>query len=129
MGDSSPVFQRPGLLVFLESFLQRVYNENTTAVEQVGQVRGHSDMIRGVRQGCFASFFFCLQWPWIPSFGGLIVRSSVTTAHVNFQAGSRGDHRHVGSFSTAGFKLRFGTQSKRHCDISCVTFEKCHPEV
>ena len=51
------VLQRPGLFAFLESFLQRVYNENTTAVEHAGQVRGHSDMVRGMRQGCPASVF------------------------------------------------------------------------
>ena len=58
MGGSPPGTSktRP-FFEFLESFLQRVYNENTTAVEHAGQVRGHSDMVRGVRQGCLANVF------------------------------------------------------------------------
>ena len=43
--------------------------------------------------------------------------------------GRGGDHRHVGNFSTAttGFKLRFNTPAKRHCDIPCVTVRKVSP--
>ena len=42
----------------------KIYNESTTAVVQVGQVRGHFGVARGVRRGCLpGAFFYDGFWP------------------------------------------------------------------
>ena len=73
------VTQRAGLASILQTFLRRIFNEGTSAVEHASQVRGHFALAGGVWPGCLASAFFFSRRPKALSSDGSMMKSSPGT--------------------------------------------------